>query len=284
MSGAVIQIFANATAGTYRALRLDALRRGLEQLGAQVLVSYCGPDAEPDIDERATGLCAFGGDGTARHVVAAVLDGERSLPVGIYPAGTVNLLAREMFDTPKAADVARLPGGTERRLHYVAEINGQAMLVCASVGPDSRAVAGVSARLKRWTGKLAYVIAFLSVLLRWRRNNIRLRWEDGEAECEAFYVAKGRYFAGPWSFAPEASVADPCLHVVALEHGGRLAYLRFLLALYRGRTESCRGVRRFVCQWLEAEADTPVPLQVDGDHLGELPVSIRLRAEPVEFF
>ncbi|MGZ8306973.1 MAG: diacylglycerol/lipid kinase family protein, partial [Allosphingosinicella sp.] len=151
---------------------------------------------------------------------------------------------------------------------------------CASVGPDSRAVAAVSLELKARIGRLAYAWAFVRLLFDWKRSPIRLAWDGGALDCEAFYVAKGRYFAGPWSFAPEAEIGEPLLHVVALARARRRDFARFAWALWRGRrVDSLPGARAFTCTALEARSDSPLPVQADGDPVATLPASIALHEE-----
>jgi diacylglycerol kinase family enzyme len=165
---------------------------------------------------------------------------------------------------------------------YAAEIGDSLFLSCASVGPDSRAVAAVSLPLKRRIGKLAYAVSFMSVLSRWRREPVKLAWEGGELTCEAFYVAKSRYYAGSWSFAPEARATEPLLHVVAIERVTRFAYARFAWALLRGhRPADLPGITAFTCTQLSATSEAPIPVQADGDIVAALPVEIRLRPAPL---
>src|SRR5690606_19476787 len=137
--------------------------------------------------------------------------------LSIYPAGTINLLAREAGYPTDPETFARLVlSGEPRRLHYPVMLGDGYFFACAGVGPDSFAVEQVSTRLKRRIGRLAYLAAFVRLLWRWPRHAIRLEAEGRTVECEAFYVAKGRYYAGGWSFAQQARVHDPVLHVVAL--------------------------------------------------------------------
>jgi diacylglycerol kinase (ATP) len=278
MASPVVQLIYNRAAGGHCPRRVDALRAGLEARGARVLLFECGPGVEIELAGEASHVCAVGGDGTLRHVALAVSRCGRALPVSFYPAGTVNLLHRER---PCATDpdghALRLLGGEGGCGLHPATLNDSGFLACASVGPDSRAVASVSLRLKARIGKLAYAIALARLLLDWRRSPIRLAWDGGATVCEAFYVAKGRYFAGPWSFAPQASVAEPLLHVVALETARRRDFARFAWALWRGKpVAALPGVLSFECTQLSAESDEPLPVQADGDPLGTLPVRIAL--------
>lgn len=278
MPSQTVQLFYNRTSGGHCPRRLAALRAGFEARGAKVVLSECGPGHAIEVGEEASHVCAVGGDGTLRHVALALARCGRALPLSVYPAGTVNLLHRErLFPLDPELHVLRLLGEEGHGPFHPAALNDTVFLACASVGPDSRAVAEVSLPLKRRIGKLAYAWAFARILLDWRRSPIRIRWDGGELACEAFYVAKGRYFAGPWSFAPEASVAEPLLHVVALARARRRDFARFAFALWRGRrVDSLPGVTAFTCTALEAEADLALPIQADGDPVGALPASISL--------
>lgn len=280
-----VQLIFNPTSGKHRPGRLAELRSVLEREGARVILSECGPGSELAIDEKASHVCALGGDGTIRHVALALHRSGRSVPLSIYPAGTVNLLHREIRSPiDPASHALRLLGGEAMHFHYSVDLNDTLFLACASVGPDSRAVAALSPRLKRWIGKGAYVAAFLSVLIKWRRDRIVLRHPDGECACEAFYVAKGRYFAGPWSFAPDAELGKPLLHVIALQTARRRDFARFAWSMFRGaRVDRLPGVTAFTCTQLSADAAEPLPVQADGDLVTTLPAQLMLRSDPLSF-
>ncbi|HJQ18053.1 MAG TPA: diacylglycerol kinase family protein [Allosphingosinicella sp.] len=281
----VIQLVANPAAGQHCARTVEALAGALTRAGAQLVRSECGPRQTITIDERACHICVVGGDGTARHAAMAVARAERRVPISLYPAGTVNLLHREAGGTLDPGLYAmQVVGGAGGRRQYAAALGDSLFLACASAGPDSAAVAALSPALKRAIGRAAYGVSFLSVLIKWPRPAIRLRWEDRALDCEAFYVAKGRYFAGPWSFAPDARLDDPRLHVVALHDASRLAYARFLWAMLRGkRVDRLRGVTAFTCTALSIECADPVAVQADGDLAAVLPVEMKVIDDPFIF-
>ena len=280
-----VQLIFNRSAGSHCRKRVAALRESFEANGARVVVSECGPGCEIEIDEKASHVCAIGGDGTVRHVAMAVSRSGRPLPIGVYPGGTINLLHRELLSPLDPGKHAlRALSGEGACEHYSVEINDTLFLACASVGPDSRTVAALSSRLKRRIGSLAYVAAFLKVFARWPREPITLVSGERTVSCEAFYVAKGRYFAGPWTFAPDAQLCLPLLHVIALEKAGRLDFIRFAWAMFRGRrVDTLAGVTAFTCTELTAEAAAPLPVQADGDVVTTLPARVKLRAEPLSF-
>jgi diacylglycerol kinase family enzyme len=155
---------------------------------------------------------------------------------------------------------------------------------CAGVGPDGFAVATVSHRLKRAVGRLAYALAAVRLLATWPRHPILLTADGRRIECEAFYVAKGRYYAGRWSLAKDARVHHPVLHVVALRRARRRDYLSFIAAIVSHRDPAeLDNVEAFTCAALSADAAEPLPLQADGDIVGALPTAMAIGETPLTF-
>lgn len=277
----VVQLFVNPHAGSWRRKRIAALKAAFETAGARIVLtpSLRGRlEVADDVDH----VCAVGGDGTVRHVAAAVARDGRALPMSVYPLGTVNLLARECGYSPDpAVFVARSLASPATRHHYTGLIGETLILNCASVGPDSMTVARLSPRLKRVIGRAAYVVAFCQIARSWPRARLRVLANGDDIACEAVYVAKGRFFAGDWSFASAAAVDAPLLHVVAFRHATRRAMLRFAWALLRGRDPA--HAIRFTCTALTIRGDAGWPVQADGDVVAHLPVEIMLAKETLAF-
>jgi diacylglycerol kinase family enzyme len=280
----VVQLFSNPNAGRHSRRKVAALAEALEARGASVLLSECA-NGPPRIAEEATHVCVVGGDGTVRHVADAVLRAARPVTLSIYPTGTINLLAREAGYPRRAGEFADLLlKDGPRRHHYPVAMGDSHFFACAGVGPDSLAVARVSRRLKRAIGRLAYAVAAVGLLLRWQRHRIELEAEGRTVSCEAFYVAKGRYYAGGWSFAKAARVGEPVLHVVVLRRARRRDYLRFVAALATGRDATeLANVETFTCTTLQASADIALPIQADGDIVGTLPARLTISEVPLTF-
>ena len=284
MTAPVVQLFVHPRAGRRARRRIAGLRSAFEQEGATVIVTASIRD-RLEIDARSTHICAVGGDGTLRHVVDALYRSTRSVPISVYPAGTVNLLARECgYPRAPRAFVRRVLDGGARSQHHMALVGRTPLLTCASVGPDSFVVEAVSPALKNRLGRAAYVVAFCKLLIRWRRVPMIVSCGEDHIECEAVYIAKGRFFAGRWAFAPHARTTDPLLHVVVLKRAARRHFLRFAWALWRGcPVERLDGVRCFSCARLTISGDKSAPLQADGDVVACLPASVSLAPDTLEF-
>lgn len=276
-----VQLFVNPYAGSWRCERVAALHAAFVAHGALVSTTSCREKLIAVCDDF-DHVCAVGGDGTIREVVAALSKARKPPSVSVYPLGTINLLARERaYSYQPDTFVQRVLEHSASRHHHVASIDEAVMLTCASVGPDSRAIDMLSPRLKQLVGRAAYAVAFVGVLVRWRRHQLRIVSGNNDVSCEAVYVAKGRFFAGPWSFAPNAAVDDPLLHVVALRRATRTAFLAFTWDLFRRREP--RNVIRFTCSELTIIGDKNVVVQADGDIIARLPVEIRISTGKLAF-
>ena len=201
-----LDLIYNPVAGSFRARRLDALVRAFERRGASVTALPTTREGVR-LSGSAELVCVHGGDGTLRDTVQALGSRAGEVPLCIAPAGTINLVARELGyprDPDRLAALVcaaweRGPDAWTRAPLYT--LGEMPVVACLSIGPDSHAVAHVSGALKRRIGRLAYVVAMLQVLRDWPRETMTITGElaDGTAfECEAaaVIVSHGALFAG----------------------------------------------------------------------------------------
>lgn len=277
----LVAIIYNPKSGSYSRARIKALGVAFEQLGARVVASPTTPEMV-EIGSDVDRVCVVGGDGTVRQVVEALRVARRAMPLSIDPCGTVNLLSMEAPRdlSPRALAMRLL--GEAHRLQYGVAINDTIFLACASVGPEAWAVEHVSTGLKRGIGRLAYAAALVPFLVRWRRFPIRLDIGDRAIACEAFYVAKGRYFAGKWMLSPQADLCRPEMRLVVLKTARRRDMLRFWMRLLLHRAiEDLPFVEVIVCTEFRASASLPLAVQADGDIVTSLPARFALIPTPI---
>lgn len=278
----VVQIIYNPTSGNFSTRRLRDVDTALKQAGARTILTNCTSE-KAVIASGVTHICISGGDGTVRETLNDLLAGDCRLPISIHPSGTVNLLAKELGCSLEPGKVAeRILGSQFQECHYVALLNQTTFLVCASVGPECFAIRRHSARLKRLFGRAAYVIAFMQVLWDWQRPLIRMTVEGTHYECEAVYIAKGRYFAGSWSINPMARSCEKTMHIVALTSARRRDYAAFVWNMLRhGDPRSLPGAICLTCDALSLHSEHALPIQADGDIVDSLPAHIRLNPQAI---
>lgn len=228
-------------------------------------------------------VCVVGGDGTLRDVIAQ-LEGHANLPVCIYPAGTINLIAREVgYMRHVSRFVTRVTAGFPCRSHYFGSIDSKPFLACASVGPDSLAVAAVSVGLKQRIGRFAYVVSFIRLLWSWPQMDLRVSANSRIYQCEAAFVLKGRFFAGPWTLASQANLCAPEFHLLLLPQARRRDYLQLLLYAMLGSYFESSAWKRLRCTDVKIDSNVLHPVQADGDIAANLPVHFVMQNIAVRF-
>lgn len=268
----------NPVAGSFRPERLEALVRAFTAHGAKVTpvaTTLRGVPISPDAEL----VCVHGGDGTLRDTVQSLGARAGAVPLCIAPAGTINLVAREIgyVRKPKAlADqVLRAwdrPEGWVRAPLYT--LGDLPVVSCLSIGPDSHAVARVSPALKRRLGRMAYVVALLRVLREWPRETMSLSGEltDGtpfKCEAAAVIVSHGALYAGPFRLSPGASLAADSVELIVLERPSRRGVAAFTAAAFAGWPLDRLGLASFRSVRRVAFDRCVHPVQVDGDHISD---------------
>jgi YegS/Rv2252/BmrU family lipid kinase len=211
-----------------------------------------------------------GGDGT----LAACAEGfaDSGVPVGLLPVGTGNLLARNL-DIPLELDAAlEVAAGTgRRRIDVLAAAQGTG-LVMAGLGFDAAMIRDTGDRAKSRMGWPAYVTGAVRALRSTPRAQYRIRVDDEPVQAMralAVLVGNVGQLQGGMAVLPEASPDDGQLDVLVLMPRGAREIAALMLRLLRRTTERSPQARTFRGTRVEVVADRKVPLELDGEYLGE---------------
>src|SRR4029453_18401884 len=162
-----------------------------------------------------------GGDGTVREVCAELAG--TGIPVGIIPAGTGNLLARNL-DIPlylrSAIDVAL--NGQDRAIDLV-QVGGDGIedthfMVMAGMGFDAAIMEGVNEDIKKRIGWVAYVLSGVKSLV-FPAVRGEVSGEGGEftrPRARTVVVGNVGFLQAGLPLLPDAAIADGLLDVVIL--------------------------------------------------------------------
>jgi YegS/Rv2252/BmrU family lipid kinase len=178
-------------------------------------------------------------------------------------------------DDPEQA-VDMLLAGETRRID-VGEVNGKRFLGIVSVGFDSEAnrVANETQILR---GNLVYAFAAIRTLLGWKPGRFTVRVDDERYRFTGYSVsvANNKAFGGGMFIAPDAELDDGEFDIVAVGEVGKLRALASMPKVFKGTHIEEDWVRVFRARHLELTASRPYPVYADGEHLSDLPASLRV--------
>ena len=223
------------------------------------------------------------GDGLLGAVGGAMAGSDT--PLGLVPGGRGNDLARALGipSDPEAAVDVILAGHT--RTIDVGEANGKRFLGIVSVGFDSECN-----RLANETnfirGNLVYAYSMVRTLIGWKPARFTITVGDESKRLTGYFVdvANNSVYGGGMYIAPEAELDDGEFDVISIGEGGKLRFLFGLRDVLKGEHLGKEEVSVFRTSRLELDASRPFPVYADGDHLTDLPVSLRVLPRCLSIF
>ncbi|MFO7626530.1 MAG: diacylglycerol kinase family protein [Candidatus Fermentibacteraceae bacterium] len=227
-------------------------------------------------------IIAAGGDGT----VCAVADGlariGSTIPLAVFPQGSQNFLANELGYPTQPEEIvpwilSQKPMSCD--IGYVKEYD-RYFLISVSGGLHADIIDDTSREAKRLLGWLAYVYHGVPVLFRgnWYRLSMKLDGESRRWKSNAMVVLNfGSTMPGGKALPLSVSPFDGRMDVLVNRKGsffdivGLLAG-RLLRRRFRLHRLAYRQVTRMVMT-----SNPQMSLQMDGESIGETPVSIEIR-------
>ncbi len=221
-----------------------------------------------------------GGDGTIREAVSALAGSGAAL--ALLPVGTGNQLAANL-GVPKSLRgcISVALGGDVRDID-LGLIDGRPFAAVAGAGLDARVVEPDS-RLKRRVGYLAYVQAATAAVIAPRLAAFRVRVDGTEILGRGIGVMvmnmPGLTAPGlrrPVTLVPGGRMDDGRLDGLIIAAATRRESFLALGAILRRRQKSSGFFEFFSGREIEVEADPPLPVQADGELLGETPFHVKV--------
>ncbi|QDV32260.1 diacylglycerol/lipid kinase family protein [Tautonia plasticadhaerens] len=261
---------------------------GDEESGAcRIHLLDAGQDVKALVKEAIDGgarlVIAAGGDGT----VAAVADGliGSDVPLGILPLGTANVLAREI-GLPLGPDetCGVLASSKETATLDVMRVGGRPFFTQVGVGLDSLMIRDTDTESKRRLGRLAYLWTGAVRLAGFQPRRFLIRVdEQGERLIRASQVLVanvGTLGQPPFRWGPGIRPDDGELTVCVLRARSVLDYGRLALHVLRGSQGADPSTRYFKAKdrvrIALSRASSPLPVQADGEIIGQTPVEVEL--------
>jgi len=241
-------------------------------------------------------VVAFGGDGTVNEAANGLLGSDT--PLSCLPGGATNVFHRTLGIPGDVVDATEhllaLADDFRPRKIDLGVVNGRAFVFSAGVGLDASVVARVDAhpKLKARLGPYYYSWAAVSTfnkryLVKPPKMRVTVDGETLDAVTVIVQNSDPFTFFGrrPIRVCPEAGLETGSLSVAALRKATPLELPTLIPRLFSGRAETVTKHRQIapfpgVAEALiESADDRPLPVQVDGDYIGDERV-VRFAAAP----
>jgi len=233
-------------------------------------------------------LVAVGGDGTVNEVANGILysTNPSSTNLGIVSTGTGSDFVRSVGIPRHYVNACSCLTSPRRALIDVGVVeyqrNGQTQrrffVNAAGIGFDASVVEATERFPKYFGGTIPYLGGLMRTLFAYRNKQVVLRIDDRvETACIlSVVVANGTHVGGGMFVAPEASLNDSLLDIVAIGDIGKFDLLKSLPMVYKGTHGNHPKVSMEKAARVSVESTERVLVHADGELLGEGPASFWL--------
>jgi YegS/Rv2252/BmrU family lipid kinase len=226
-----------------------------------------------------------GGDGTLSSVIDGLVGTE--LPLVIIPTGTWNALARAL-DIPLQIDPAVELVFQEHNIQTIdaMDVGGRYFVLSVSAGVGALTMKDVERQDKRRFGKLADLRKAVAEVLEFRSYQFEVKIDGKLTKFRAAeLMVANTSILGIKSLQldPNIRMDDGKLNVCRIYANSVTDYLQLAVSMFRRDQKRNWNVLCVEAQEeVEIRARERLPVQGDGDLIGQLPVTVKIRPKAIQ--
>ena len=283
---------ASANGSTGRRWPEIAYRAASAGLDGEALVST-RPGEITELTARAVAngaakIVAVGGDGTVNEAVNGLLAADgASVELAVLPRGTGRDFARSLripSTLDRAIEVARdgavrtIDAGSAQYVRWDGSPGETRFALFAGAGISGAIARRANSTSKAAGGRVSFMWATLAVFAGWKSAAVTLE-VDGERRAGSMFevlATIGDYAAGGMWVTPEALPDDGLFDVLLIGDVTKADFVRTFPKIYRGRHLSHPKIELLRGKTVRVDADTPLPVALDGEQPGTTPATFEL--------
>jgi YegS/Rv2252/BmrU family lipid kinase len=237
--------------------------------------------AMPDHRQQVACIVAAGGDGT----VADLINRHPSMKLALLPLGNENLLARYLGVPACGRAAAEIVARGGCRTLDLCQVNGRRFALMASAGFDAEVVRVTHETRVGHVSRISYIKPIWNAMRKYKYPVVRVRVDDDPpVEGRLAVVVNVPAYALRLPVARASDACDGQVDVRVFQRGSTFQMLRYFCMVAIGRHERLSDVVCRAGKRVRIDADTPVPLQIDGDPAGTTPAEIQVLPRALEVY
>jgi len=238
-------------------------------------------------DEGFDLICVLGGDGSMQEAVEGQLASDAKVPLAHIAAGSANVipltLALPWFPGPAVSaifqgrvldfDVGYL---VQRQRHFI---------LMTAVGYPANIIKDSPRRLKNLFGLGTYVVAAISNLFRPQSAMVTVTVDGHRRRRRANTVFITNIGSLPdlnLRVTPDTDPHDGYLDITLISSRTAWDVVLIMVRMLAWRGRPARRMTHFKARQVLVDADPPLPVQIDGEVMGETPVDARVEPRAVK--
>lgn len=265
--------------------KLEPLIEYLKETSEIISIDVAG---DLDIEEEVIKACqlgaeliiACGGDGTVHSCANGIIQSNSDAVLGVLPFGTVNDFASVLGMNDKIDQfIGVLESGTTKRID-VGICNGQYFINVVAVGAFTDVGYTVPRPLKKFFGRLAYLVYGIKDSLKYLKESHRVRMEINgnviERDITLFTVTNSNSVGGFRNYARPIELDDGNLYLMVMKKSTFMQAVRIVMTYLSTQKFAGETIDYYPVKHFKASSVDLMKIDIDGEEGGRLPIEIKI--------
>lgn len=230
--------------------------------------------------DKADLFIAAGGDGTVSLISNKLINTGK--PLGILPLGTGNLLAQELkipLNLDKALTLITADEPKILKMDTI-KLEDRCCLLNVSIGLSFMVMKSTQSKEKQRFGNLAYIVNFIQEFLGLKLHRFFIEYDEQNINLVAseVLITNGNSAGVELIKSSEKiSLNDGQLDLFTIRATNLYDVFNLVLSLFSKKSHRDDNMKQFqFSDFSRIETQTPLPIQADGDLIGETPLEVKI--------